>query len=67
MANYWLHNGFLQVEGEKMAKSLGNFVTIHELLTRAWQWLCHGPAKLFASACSTTHYRQPLDWTSGQA
>ena len=32
MANYWLHNGFLQVEGEKMAKSAGNFVTIHELL-----------------------------------
>ena len=32
MANYWLHNGFLQVEGEKMSKSLGNFVTIHELL-----------------------------------
>ena len=36
MANYWLHNGFLQVEGEKMAKSAGNFVTIHELLT-GWQ------------------------------
>ena len=33
MANYWMHNGFLQVEGEKMSKSLGNFVTIHELLT----------------------------------
>ena len=32
MANFWMHNGFLQVEGEKMAKSLGNFVTIHELL-----------------------------------
>ena len=32
MANYWMHNGFLQVEGEKMAKSLGNFVTIQELL-----------------------------------
>src|SRR6201995_5348149 len=32
MANYWLHNGFLQVEGEKMSKSLGNFVTIRELL-----------------------------------
>ena len=32
MANYWMHNGFLQVEGEKMSKSLGNFVTIHELL-----------------------------------
>ena len=33
MARYWLHNGFLQVEGEKMSKSLGNFVTVHELLT----------------------------------
>ncbi|HEX3858803.1 MAG TPA: cysteine--tRNA ligase, partial [Pseudolabrys sp.] len=32
MANYWMHNGFLQVEGEKMSKSVGNFVTIHELL-----------------------------------
>ncbi len=36
MANYWMHNGFLQVEGEKMAKSAGNFVTIHELLTEIW-------------------------------
>ena len=34
MANFWMHNGFLQVEGEKMSKSLGNFVTIHELLHR---------------------------------
>ncbi len=34
MAKYWLHNGFLQVEGEKMSKSLGNFITIHDLLTR---------------------------------
>ena len=32
MANYWMHNGFLQVEGEKMSKSLGNFFTIRELL-----------------------------------
>ena len=32
MANYWMHNGFLQVEGEKMSKSLGNFVTIKELI-----------------------------------
>ncbi len=32
MANIWMHNGFLQVEGEKMSKSLGNFITIHELL-----------------------------------
>ena len=33
MANVWMHNGHLQVEGQKMSKSLGNFVTIHELLT----------------------------------
>ncbi|HEX5212340.1 MAG TPA: cysteine--tRNA ligase, partial [Pseudolabrys sp.] len=43
MANYWMHNGFLQVEGEKMAKSAGNFVTISELLNsskfggRSWE------------------------------
>ena len=35
MAQVWMHNGFLQVEGEKMAKSAGNFVTVHELLTTA--------------------------------
>ena len=45
MANYWLHNGFLQVEGEKMAKSAGNFVTIHELL-HAVERLMPGRAKL---------------------
>ena len=42
MANYWMHNGFLQVEGEKMSKSLGNFVTINELLKTdkfgGWHW-----------------------------
>jgi cysteinyl-tRNA synthetase len=61
MANYWLHNGFLQVEGEKMAKSLGNFVTIHELLT-GWQgypW----PGEALRFNILRTHYRQPLDWT----
>jgi cysteinyl-tRNA synthetase len=61
MAKYWLHNGFLQVEGEKMAKSLGNFVTIHELL-RGWAgspW--SGAAIRFAML--KTHYRQPLNWT----
>ena len=44
MANYWMHNGFLQVEGEKMSKSLGNFVTIRELLrsgrARPSIWRC---------------------------
>jgi cysteinyl-tRNA synthetase len=63
MANYWMHNGFLQVEGEKMSKSLGNFVTINELLTsrkfggRSWD----GPTLRFAML--RTHYRQPIDWT----
>jgi cysteinyl-tRNA synthetase len=61
MANYWLHNGFLQVEGEKMAKSLGNFVTIHELLTgwKGYRW----PGAVIRYAMLGTHYRQPLDWT----
>jgi cysteinyl-tRNA synthetase len=63
MANIWMHNGFLQVEGEKMSKSLGNFVTIHELLEtdafggRAW------PGEVLRLAMLKTHYRQPIDWT----
>jgi cysteinyl-tRNA synthetase len=56
MANFWMHNGFLQVEGEKMSKSLGNFVTIHELL-RDW------PAEAIRLAMLQTHYRQPISWT----
>ncbi|MGB6924453.1 MAG: cysteine--tRNA ligase [Methyloceanibacter sp.] len=61
MANYWLHNGFLQVEGEKMAKSLGNFVTINELLT-GWQGYAW-PGEALRFNMLRTHYRQPLDWT----
>ncbi len=56
MANYWLHNGYLQVEGEKMSKSLGNFVTVHELLE---QW----PGEVLRLAMLMTHYRQPINWT----
>jgi cysteinyl-tRNA synthetase len=56
MANYWMHNGFLQVEGEKMSKSLGNFVTIHELLA---DW----PGEVIRLNMLRTHYRQPIDWT----
>src|SRR5690349_16940629 len=56
MANYWMHNGFLQVEGEKMSKSLGNFVTIHELLQ---DW----PGEVVRLNMLRTHYRQPMDWT----
>jgi cysteinyl-tRNA synthetase len=61
MANVWMHNGFLQVEGQKMSKSLGNFVTIRELL-RGWKgepWT--GSTLRFAML--GTHYRQPIDWT----
>jgi len=64
MANVWMHNGFLQVEGEKMSKSLGNFITIHELLATkkfgASQW--HG--RVIRLAMLGTHYRQPIDWTA---
>lgn len=63
MANYWMHNGFLQVESEKMSKSLGNFVTIHELLgtrqfgDRRWS------GEVLRLAMLRTHYRSPIDWT----
>jgi cysteinyl-tRNA synthetase len=63
MATVWMHNGFLQVEGEKMSKSLGNFFAIGDLLgtdvfgKQAW----HGRVLRFAMLA--THYRQPIDWT----
>lgn len=63
MARVWMHNGFLQIEGEKMSKSLGNFVTIHDLLDsdqfggRRW------PGEGLRLAMLRTHYRQPIDWT----
>jgi cysteinyl-tRNA synthetase len=56
MARYWLHNGFLQVEGEKMSKSLGNFITIHDLL-KDW------PGEVVRFNMLRTLYRQPIDWT----
>jgi cysteinyl-tRNA synthetase len=63
MAQVWMHNGFLQVEGEKMAKSAGNFVTIRELTsTREFgsnMW--HG--YVLRLAMLMTQYRQPIDWT----
>ena len=56
MANYWMHNGFLQVEGDKMSKSTGNFVTIRELL---YDW----PGEVLRFQMLMTHYRSPIDWT----
>ncbi len=55
-AKLWMHNGFLQVEGQKMSKSLGNFLTIRELLE---DW----PGEVLRFNMLRTHYRQPLDWT----
>ncbi len=57
MANTWMHNGFLQVEGEKMSKSLGNFITIRDAL-KDW------PGEVLRFNMLRTHYRQPIDWTA---
>jgi cysteinyl-tRNA synthetase len=56
MANVWMHNGFLQIEGDKMSKSTGNFVTIRELLA---DW----PGEVLRLNMLKTHYRSPTDWT----
>jgi len=55
-ATYWMHNGFLIVNGEKMSKSLGNFFTIHELLDRT-------PGEALRLSLLAAHYRQPCDFT----
>ncbi|KHJ54986.1 cysteine--tRNA ligase [Aureimonas altamirensis] len=63
MAQVWLHNGFVQVEGRKMSKSEGNFVTINDILAtrkiggRSW------PGEVVRLALLKTHYREPLDFT----
>jgi cysteinyl-tRNA synthetase len=63
MAQVWMHNGFLQVEGQKMSKSLGNFITIHDLLEtekfggRKW------PGEVLRLAMLMTHYREPIDFS----
>ena len=54
---FWVHNGFLSVESTKMSKSLGNFVTVHELRERGV------PGEVLRLALLMTHYRDPLDWT----
>jgi cysteinyl-tRNA synthetase len=55
-ANYWIHNGFLNMNNEKMSKSLGNFFTVHELLER------HS-GETIRLALLSAHYRQPLEFT----
>jgi cysteinyl-tRNA synthetase len=56
MANFWMHNGFLQIEAEKMSKSTSNFVTIRELLA---DW----PGEVLRLNMLKTHYASPIDWT----
>jgi cysteinyl-tRNA synthetase len=56
MANYWMHNGYVMVDGEKMSKSLGNFLTVHDLL-KDW------PGEAIRLVLLSAHYRQPLDFT----
>jgi len=55
-AKYWMHNGYLMVEGEKMSKSLGNFFTVHDVLEKA-------PGEAIRLCLIATHYHQPLNWT----
>ena len=55
-ARYWLHNGFLNVNSEKMSKSIGNVLLVRELLK-------HAPGEAIRLVLLTAHYRQPLDWT----
>ncbi len=55
-ARYWVHNGFLSIDHEKMAKSLGNVVLVHDLIKSI-------PGEVIRLALLGAHYRQPLDWS----
>lgn len=56
MANFWMHNGHLMVNGQKMSKSVGNFFTVQDILANY-------PGEVIRLALLMVHYRQPLDWT----
>jgi cysteinyl-tRNA synthetase len=58
MARYWVHNGYVTVNGEKMSKSLGNFFTVHDLVAEF-----AGREEAIRFALLSGHYRQPLDFT----
>ncbi len=55
-SRYWMHNGYLMVEGEKMSKSLGNVLLVHDMLKEF-------PGEAIRYTLLSTHYRQPFDWT----
>jgi cysteinyl-tRNA synthetase len=58
LAKVWMHNGFLEVEGQKMSKSLGNFITMRQL-RQDWRW----PPEAIRFNMLRTYYRHPIDWT----
>ncbi len=63
-AKTWVHNGFLTVNGEKMSKSLGNFITVRDLLDKfEAQGKGHKAGEIIRLALLSTHYSKPLDWT----
>ena len=62
-ARYWVHNGFLSVNSEKMSKSLGNFITIRDALNRVFENYKREPGQVVRAFMLGTHYRQPIDWT----
>ncbi|KJV42277.1 cysteine--tRNA ligase [Brevundimonas sp. KM4] len=57
-ARYWMHNGFLTVDAEKMSKSIGNVLLLHDLVQAV-------PGEVVRWALLSAHYRQPLDWNQG--
>lgn len=63
MANVWMHNGFVQVEGRKMSKSEGNFITINELLATEKFGARKWPGDVLRLAMLMTHYREPIDFS----
>jgi cysteinyl-tRNA synthetase len=67
MAQVWMHNEMLQVEGKKMSKSLGNFFTVRDLLDGKWTggWKVSG--EVIRLVMLSTHYRKPMDWTERKA
>lgn len=56
-SRYWMHNGFLTVEGEKMSKSIGNIILVHDLADKGLK------GEVVRYVLLSAHYRQPLDWT----
>ncbi len=61
LAQVWMHNEMLQVEGKKMSKSLGNFFTVRDLLDQGV------PGEVIRFVFLSTHYSKPMDWTAKKA